>query len=341
MAQTLPVLGLTIGDPVGVGPEVTARAVASPEVRSVCVPVVIGSAAIFRRAVEVCRLKLDVREVERAADSPREAGAVGVLDPASEPGQKLLDLPVGQVSPVAGRASVEYVIKGIDLAVAGETAAIVTAPINKEAINAAGFHYAGHTELLAERTGAKEAAMMLVTGSFRVIHVTTHVALERVPELVTAERLRSVFDLAWETLRQLGVERPRIAVAGLNPHAGEHGLFGNQEERVIAPAIEEAKRRGQDFSGPWPPDTVFARTQRGQFDGVIAMYHDQGHIAIKMIGFDEGVNVSLGLPIVRTSVDHGTAFDIAGTGRAKPVSMIQATQLAAQLSAAWQAAGKR
>ncbi|MGH2354263.1 MAG: 4-hydroxythreonine-4-phosphate dehydrogenase PdxA [Chloroflexota bacterium] len=333
----LPVLALTMGDPVGIGPEVVAKAAATPEVRAACRPLAVGNAAALRRAVEQCRLTLEVREVEAAPDTPADAGVVGVLDPlagSAGAGRPLTDLPVGQVSAEAGRASVEYVLKGIDLAMASEVAGIVTAPINKEAMNRAGFHYAGHTELLAERTGAREAAMLLVAGQLRVAHVTTHVAFERVPGLITGERLATVFELTWTTMRQLGIDRPRIAVAGLNPHAGEHGLFGNQEAEIIAPAIEAAQQQAWNVSGPWPPDTVFARAHRGQFDAVVAMYHDQGHIAIKMIGFDEGVNVSLGLPIVRTSVDHGTAFDIAGQGIARPVSMIQATSLAAQLAAA-------
>src|SRR5687768_2419157 len=324
----LPTLALTLGDPVGVGPEVTARAVCDPDVRSVCRPLVVGNRAVLERAAGMCGVTLP-------AD-------LEVQDPAPDTERDLASLPLGQVSPVAGRASIEYVLRGIDLCLEKRAAAIVTAPINKEAMNAAGFRYAGHTELLAERTGAKEAAMMLVTGTgtgaerreLRVTHVTTHVAFERVPSLVTADRLSTVFELTDLTMRQLGIERPRIAVAGLNPHAGEHGLFGSQEAEVIEPAVERAKAAGLDFSGPWPPDTVFARAYRGQFDCVVAMYHDQGHIAIKMIGFDEGVNVSLGLPIVRTSVDHGTAFDIAGKGIARPVSMIQATLLAAQLAKA-------
>ncbi len=332
--MALPLLALTMGDPVGVGPEIVVRALDAPEVRRACRPLVIGSAAILRRAAQICGVRLELREIERPAEAPSEPGAAGVLDPSDVAGEALLRLPLGQVSPVAGRASVQYVLKGIDLCLAGEAGGIVTAPINKEAVNAAGFHYAGHTELLAERTGTREAAMMLVTGDFRVAHVTTHVALERVPSLITPERLAAVFELTHETVRQLGVARPRIAVAGLNPHAGEHGLFGSQEQEIIVPAIEAARQRGWDLSGPWPPDTIFARAYRGQFDAVVAMYHDQGHIAIKMIGFDEGVNVSLGLPIVRTSVDHGTAFDIAGTGRARPISMIQATLLAARLAQA-------
>jgi 4-hydroxythreonine-4-phosphate dehydrogenase len=323
-----------MGDPVGIGPEVVARAVAAPEVRAACRPLVVGSAQILRRAARQCGLDLEVVAVDTAEAPPATAGIVGVLDPASDLESELVALPLGHVSPVAGRASVAYVLRGIDLTVTRAAAGIVTAPINKEAMNLAGFRYAGHTELLAERTGAREAAMMLITGQLRVAHVTTHVAFQRVPDLISAERLATVFDLTWSTLQQLGIARPRIAVAGLNPHAGEHGLFGTQERDVIAPAIESAQAQGRDFSGPWPPDTVFARAYRGQFDAVVAMYHDQGHIAIKMIGFDEGVNVSLGLPIVRTSVDHGTAFDIAGTGIARPVSMIQATLLAAQLATA-------
>ncbi|HET7771162.1 MAG TPA: 4-hydroxythreonine-4-phosphate dehydrogenase PdxA [Chloroflexota bacterium] len=330
----LPVLALTIGDPVGVGPEVTARAVCDPEVRAACTPVVVGSRAVLVRAASACGVTL-----------PSD---LEVQDPATSSERELEALPLGQVSPVAGRASIEYVLRGIDLCLEKRAAAIVTAPINKEAMNAAGFRYAGHTELLAERTGSREAAMMLVTGTgtdtgtgsgserreLRVTHVTTHVAFERVPSLVTAERLATVFELTHLTMRQLGIDRPRVAVAGLNPHAGEHGLFGTEETDVIEPAIARAREAGMDFSGPWPPDTVFARAYRGQFDCVVAMYHDQGHIAIKMVGFDEGVNVSLGLPIVRTSVDHGTAFDIAGQGIARPVSMIQATLLAAQLAKA-------
>jgi 4-hydroxythreonine-4-phosphate dehydrogenase len=264
---------------------------------------------------------------------------VPLVDPlAGEPDRPdLTALPLGRVSAAAGRASIAFVLRAIDMALSGEAAGIVTAPINKEAMNLAGYRYAGHTELLAERTGAREAAMMLVTenpgGVLRVVHVTTHVALERVPALVTPERLATVFDLAWETTRRFGVPDPRVAVAGLNPHAGEGGLFGDQEAMTVAPAVAAARARGRDLSGPWPPDTVFARAYRGQFDCVVAMYHDQGHIPIKMIGFDEGVNISLGLPIVRTSVDHGTAFDIAGTGKADARSMAESVRVAAQICA--------
>jgi 4-hydroxythreonine-4-phosphate dehydrogenase len=338
--ELLPILALTMGDPVGIGPEVVAKALAAPEVQAACRPLVVGNAAVLRRAAAQCGIRLDVREAGSVDDLVTGPGVASVLDPLAGAGAPdLAALPLGRVSAEAGRASVAYVLAAIDLAMARRVAGMVTAPINKEAMNRAGFHYAGHTELLAERTGRPEAAMMLVTGHLRVAHVTTHVALERVPELITPERLATVFDLTWEAVRQLGIERPRIAVAGLNPHAGEHGLFGSQEEAVIAPAVNAAQAQGRDFSGPWPPDTIFARAQRREFDAVVAMYHDQGHIAIKMVGFDEGVNVSLGLPIVRTSVDHGTAFDIAGKGIARPVSMIQATLLAAQLARARGLAG--
>ncbi len=336
MPRTLrPILALTMGDPAGVGAEVVARTVVDPGIRDACQPILIGNAEILRRASVWCHLQLNLHEVtdpNQGFDGPD--GSVAIYDPAKDVSTSLMHLPVGRVSAVAGDASVRYVIAAIDLALASQVDGIVTAPINKEAINAAGHRFAGHTELLASRTGVREAAMMLVTGTLRVIHVTTHVAFARVPSLVTPDRLDEVISLFHTTLQALGIPAPRIAVAGLNPHAGEHGLFGNEDAVVIAPAIGRAASQGIDASGPWPPDTVFARAARGQFDGVVAMYHDQGHIAVKMLGFDEGVNVSLGLPIVRTSVDHGTAFDIAGQGTARKNSMVEATHLAIQLGRA-------
>ena len=224
------------------------------------------------------------------------------------------DCPIGQVSAASGRASVEYVFAACDLALQHEVDAIVTSPINKAAMNLGGHAYAGHTELLAERTKAGKVSMLLVGPKLRVVHVSTHVALEDAIGRVTRQRVTEVIDLAAEACRALGIDAPRIAVAGLNPHAGEGGLFGDQEAREIVPAIEEARARGLDVSDPQPPDTVFLRAVRGAYDIVVAMYHDQGHIPMKLLAFDEGVNVSLGLPIIRTSVDHGTAFDIAGTG---------------------------
>ncbi len=222
-------------------------------------------------------------------------------------------------------------MRACDLALQGRVDAVVTAPLNKEAMNLAGFAYAGHTELLAERTGAARVSMLLTSPSLRIVHVSTHVALEEAIRRVTRERVEATIELADEACRALGIAAPRIAVAGLNPHAGEGGLFGDQEEREIRPAIAAARSRGRDVSDPQPPDTVFRRAVDGAFDIVVAMYHDQGHIPMKLLAFDSGVNVSVGLPIVRTSVDHGTAFDIAGTGRAREESMLAAIDVAVQM----------
>ncbi|MCB0063311.1 MAG: 4-hydroxythreonine-4-phosphate dehydrogenase PdxA, partial [Caldilineaceae bacterium] len=226
---------------------------------------------------------------------------------------------------------VDYVFRACDLATAGIVQAVVTAPLNKEAMHLAGFTYAGHTELLTERTGAKRVSMLLTGPKLRVVHVSTHVALEEAIRRVTQARVAEVIDLAHRSCLALGIAEPRIAVAGLNPHAGESGLFGDQEAREIQPAIEAARARGLQVSDPQPPDTVFLRTVRGHYDIVVAMYHDQGHIPMKLLAFDSGVNVSMGLPIIRTSVDHGTAFDIAGTGQANEESMLAAIDVALQM----------
>jgi 4-hydroxythreonine-4-phosphate dehydrogenase len=228
---------------------------------------------------------------------------------------------------------VEAVHVACDLALSGAVDAMVTAPLNKEAIHAAGYSSAGHTELLAERTGAERVSMLLTSEQLRVVHVSTHVSLAEAIRRVTPERVDEVIELAWRSCRALGIEAPRIAVAGLNPHAGEGGLFGDDESR-IRPAIASARARGRTVSDPLPPDTVFLRAVRGEFDIVVAMYHDQGHIPMKLLGFDHGVNVSMGLPIIRTSVDHGTAFDIAGTGQARADSLLAALRVAARMVAA-------
>jgi 4-phospho-D-threonate 3-dehydrogenase / 4-phospho-D-erythronate 3-dehydrogenase len=231
-----------------------------------------------------------------------------------------------------GAAAVAYVERAIALAITGEVDAIATAPLNKEAMRAAGFPYDGHTELLAVKTGTKVYTMMLASGDFRVFHVSTHVSLRGAIERATKARVLQVIELAYREIQRMGVTEPRLAVAGLNPHAGENGLFGEEEIHEIAPAVEEAQSRGWNVSGPISPDTVFARTKRGDFDGVVAMYHDQGHIPFKMTEFELGVNVTVGLPIIRTSVDHGTAYDIAGKGVADPKNMVQAIVLAAEMA---------
>ena len=247
--------------------------------------------------------------------------------------------PVGEIAAVSGNAAVEYVYAGCDLAMSNLVDAIVTAPLNKAAMHAAGYTYAGHTELLTERTNAEKVSMLLVGPNLRIVHVSTHVALTEAIARVKRQRVFDVIEIAWESCRALGIESPRIAVAGLNPHASEGGIFGNEEKDEIEPAITDARARGWDVSDPQPPDTVFLRATKGAYDIVVAMYHDQGHIPMKLLAFDSGVNVSVGLPIIRTSVDHGTAFDIAGTGIAKEESMLAAIDVAIRMTAARNAKG--
>jgi 4-phospho-D-threonate 3-dehydrogenase / 4-phospho-D-erythronate 3-dehydrogenase len=324
--NTRPIIAITLGDPAGVGPEVVLKALADPEVAHRCRPLVVGDRRILERAMSWDDVpSLPIVKAEPVAETPYLPNQVALLDlENADPAE----CPVGRVSAASGRAAVEYVQRACDLCLEGTAAALVTAPLNKEAMNRAGFTYAGHTELLTERTGAKKVTMLLTGPGLRVVHVSTHVALEEAIRRVQRDRIVEVIDLAYQGCRALGIEHPRIGVAGLNPHAGENGLFGDQEIREIVPAIEQARSRGLDVSDPQPPDTVFLRATRGVYDIVVAMYHDQGHIPMKLLGFDEGVNVSLGLPIIRTSVDHGTAFDIAGTGRAQETSLLAALDVA-------------
>ena len=327
-----PLLAITMGDPVGVGPEVTLKALHEREVYDWCRPVVVGDTRILGRDAETLRLReLRFHPVAAQADAVFEPGTVDIVDLGNADPQQC---PWGQISAAAGRAAVEYVLRGADLAMAGEVDAIVTAPLNKEAMQRAGFHWAGHTELLAEHTGSGKVTMMLTNREMRVLHVSTHVSLREAIERVTRPRVLEVIHLAQQGISSLGIARPRIAVAGLNPHAGESGLFGREEIEIVTPAIEQARAEGLEVVGPLPPDTIFWRARQGEFDGVVAMYHDQGHIPMKLLGFDLCVNVSIGLPIIRTSVDHGTAFDIAGRGLARHESMVEAMRVAAQMARA-------
>ncbi len=321
-----------MGDPAGVGPEIILKALRHAEIYRRCHPLVIGDRRILQRAAEwVGMTPLDVAAVTQPANGHYAEGRVALLDMANAAPE---DCPVGQVSAAAGHAAVECVFAACDLAMAGHVDAVVTAPLNKAAMNLAGHHYAGHTELLAERTHAGKVSMLLVGPKLRVVHISTHVALEEAIRRVTPERVGEVIELAWQSCRALGVAQPRIAVAGLNPHAGEGGLFGNQEQTGIVPAVLAARARGLNVSDPQPPDTVFLRAVKGEYDIVVAMYHDQGHIPMKLLAFDDGVNVSIGLPIIRTSVDHGTAFDIAGKGIARADSLLAAIDVAIQMAAA-------
>ncbi len=335
-----PVLAVTMGDPAGIGPEIVVRACARPTIRRIARPLLFGCAKVFRRAAAVTDVTLPIVARAAAADA---TWAPGTLEVVTCTRADLSHLAYGVVQPQAGLAAYQCVEAAIRSALAGEVDATVTAPLHKEALQAAGIAYPGHTEIYGALTATDEYAMMLADGDFRVIHVSTHVSLREACERVTAERVYQTIRLAWEAMRQLGIDAPRIGVAGLNPHAGEGGLFGDEEILHIRPAIERAQATGMHVEGPLPPDSAFARARGGQYDIMVAMYHDQGHIPLKTTGFVmdratgrwrdvAGINVTLGLPIIRTSVDHGTAFDQAGQGTASDRSMVAAIRYAVQLS---------
>jgi 4-hydroxythreonine-4-phosphate dehydrogenase len=325
----LPLLAVTTGDPAGIGAEIILKVVQQANVQKTCRLLVIGDARIYQQRMRLPGFSpVPMEIVTDPGDGAYTAGTLTLLDLHDVDPQ---ECPIGQVSAVAGRGAAEAVFKACDIAMERKVDAIVTGPLNKAAMNLAGFHYAGHTELLADRTHAIQVRMLLVGPKLRVIHVSTHVSLEEAIRRVTSQRVEETLESAQAACVALGIAHPRIAVAGLNPHAGEGGLFGDQEIREVMPAIERARARGWDVSDPQPPDTVFLRAVNGEFDIVVAMYHDQGHIPMKLLAFDQGVNVTLGLPIIRTSVDHGTAFNIAGTGQANPASLEAAIQVALQM----------
>jgi 4-hydroxythreonine-4-phosphate dehydrogenase len=315
-----------MGDPSGIGPETIAKAFATGAA-SRCV--VLGCAGVMQRAVAALGIDLRIREIGDLTEAALKEGQIDVLQTA-RPGQSY---PVGQVAAASGQAAYDAILAAIDLAMAGRAAGIVTAPIHKEAFAAAGIAYPGHTEILAARGGADKVAMMLANDELRTVLVTIHVSLrDAIDQADFAAQMRAI-RLAHQACRELGIAAPRVAVAGLNPHAGEGGLFGREEIEVIAPAIAAAQAEGIDASGPWPGDTVFMAARRGKFDVVVAQYHDQGLIPVKYLGVETGVNVTLGLPFVRTSPDHGTAFDIAGQGIADPASLVTAIGYARRLVA--------
>ncbi|CAM3733059.1 4-hydroxythreonine-4-phosphate dehydrogenase PdxA [Bordetella sputigena] len=321
MTAVLP-LGITMGDAAGIGPEIVVQAYA----QGLAAPAIVyGDAGALRRAAQMLGARLDIEEIPDAAHAAPRADLIQVV--ACHPALPA-DLPPGQVDARAGRAAYEYVCAAIDDAMAGRIRAIVTAPLNKASMHAGGIDYPGHTEILADRSGTRDFAMMLANRELRVLLVTIHLALADVFARITVESELRAIRLAHAACRQMGIDRPRVAVAGLNPHAGENGKFGREEIDVIGPAIQAARQEGMDASGPWPGDTIFMRARRGDFDIVVAQYHDQGLIPVKYLGVEEGVNVTVGLPFVRTSVDHGTAFDIAWQGVADPTSLIVAFDLA-------------
>lgn len=319
-------LALTMGDPGGVGPEIIVKALYCAEIRDYSAPAVIGDRVPIEEAVRLLNIPLEIRIIK----SPRESSpAVGSIE--------LIDMGItkkfrrGEPTEEGGRACVSYIKKAVELALNGQVAGIVTAPISKEALKMAGYEWPGHTEMLAELTKTKDYAMVLTGGPLKVILVTIHTALKDVPPLIKKDRVLKTLRLAKKACGMLGIENPRIGVAGLNPHAGEGGLFGDEEAKEIIPAIKDAQREGIPVSGPHPPDTIFHNAYKGDFDMVVCMYHDQGLIPLKMIAFDEGVNVTIGLPIIRTSPAHGTAYDIAWKGIANPSSMVEAIKMAAVL----------
>ncbi len=344
MNDDRPLVALTMGDVAGVGPEVIARAWGESPLRSLARPIIIGSRAILEKALRHVGSDATIQSISDPAHAEPTGHVIPCLDPT---GDNLQDVRPGQISERAGRAAYDYLICAIDLALAGRIDAITTLPLNKSSLRAAGIAHPGHTEILAERCGAAEHAMMLYLDhpgggewGLAVLHATLHVALRDVFDLLTIDRVAAKIRLADEALPPLtGGRPPRIAVAGLNPHAGEDGLFGDEELTIIGPAIEQARAEGADVVGPIAADTLFVRAFNGEFDAVIAMYHDQGHVALKTVGFERAVNVTLGLPIVRTSVAHGTAFDIAWTGRAETSSLIEATRVAARIVAGQRALG--
>lgn len=319
-------IGITMGDPSGIGPEVIAKLFGEGGLGSAAV--VIGDDAILGRALRIVGARVRIRVIGHPREAVLEPGVMDVICETQLPA----DLAFGTVSAGAGAAAYQYVERAIDYALAGALRAIVTAPLNKKSLQCAGINYPGHTEILAAKSGAKEVAMMLSNGELRVLLVTIHAPLSQAIAQLTAAKELSAIRLAHAAVLRYGVARPRVAVAGLNPHAGENGMFGSEELDIIAPAIEAARQQGIDASGPWPADTVYMRARRGDFDVVVAQYHDQGLIPIKYLGIERGVNVTVGLPFVRTSVDHGTAFDIAGRGVADHTSLRQAFTEAVLLS---------
>ena len=330
----LPRLALTMGDVAGIGPEVIARALTAPEVAGLARPIVVGHPEILRRALALVGSTQPVEEVPSLASAPDQADAIGCFNPA---GDEVLDAPRGRNDARSGRAAYWYLVAAVRAALAGEIDGIVTAPLSKAALHLAGFHYPGHTEILAEECGVRDFGMMLylppgpVQAPFGlgVVHVTLHTSIRSVPELITTQGVREKIGLCHGFLREMGCADPRVGVCALNPHAGEEGLFGDEESRLIAAAVHAARDAGFSATGPLPADTLLKRAVAGEFDAVVAMYHDQGHIALKLIGFETAVNVTLGLPIVRTSPSHGTAFDIAWQGQARAAGMMQAIRVAA------------
>jgi 4-phospho-D-threonate 3-dehydrogenase / 4-phospho-D-erythronate 3-dehydrogenase len=326
-----PVIAMTMGDAAGIGPEVIMKSLAHADIYDLCRPLVIGDALRLQKAGRIVGTELVVRSLTpvQIDDALYTAGTVDCIDLKLIPD----DLPWGELSAIAGDAAFRYMEIAAKLAISGKIQAICTAPLNKEALQSGGHKFPGHTEMLAALTGTPEVSMMLSTPKMRVIHVTTHIGLIDAIAKIEPKLVERTIARGYEALRRAGIANPKIGICGINPHAGENGLFGHGEEgEKIEPAVAVCRAKGWDVEGPLPADTLFFRAQRGDFDLVVAMYHDQGHGPVKVLGLESGVNITIGLPVIRTSVDHGTAFDIAGTGKAEEGSMIQAILQAIQLA---------
>jgi 4-hydroxythreonine-4-phosphate dehydrogenase len=340
MAQKKPIIGISMGDPSGIGPEIAVKVLARKETYKICKPLIVGDSNAIRDALRLTSLKLKINSIAAVKEAKFKFGTVDVYDLKNV---NMAELQYGKVSAMAGNAAFEAIKKVIELAQAHEIDATVTGPINKESLNLAGHHYAGHTEIYAHFTKTQDFTMLLAHENMRVVHVSTHLSLREACDRVKKERVVKVIKLAYDACRKIGIKEPRIGVAGLNPHAGESGMFGKEEINEIIPAINEAKALGMNVDGPVPPDTLFSKAKGGLYDVVVAMYHDQGHIPLKVVGFNWnekkkkwdsicGVNITLGLPIIRSSVDHGTAFGKAGKGTASELSLIHAIEYAVKMA---------
>ena len=324
--MTLPRIAVTTGDPAGIGPEVCLKLLANPEVLEICQPIIFGDVSVLNKAAEECGLPRPEKVVHRI----EEATEVCVLDFKKIAAN---DYMTGCINAATGHAGYHYVTEAIDAALFKNVDAVTTGPLNKDALRMAGVPFPGHTEIFADRTQSERACMLQYSEEVRCVFVTTHVGYAEVPHLLSQERIIDVIELASEAMERIRKKKPRLLCCGLNPHAGENGIFGNrEEEQIIIPALEKVRERGIDITGPLPPDITFLPARRKEYDCVVCMYHDQGHIPLKALAFDEAVNTTLGLPIIRTSVDHGTALDIAGQGIANPNSLVEAVKLAVKLS---------
>ncbi|MBF0550310.1 MAG: 4-hydroxythreonine-4-phosphate dehydrogenase PdxA [Deltaproteobacteria bacterium] len=325
-----PVIALTMGDAAGIGPEIILKALIRPEVTAGCRPVVFGRRGALVKAERILKTGLVFSSIYDAAEIPPGGSGVGLVDLGAAPESDFLS---GKPAEATGKDSAEFIMAAVKAALAGRVEAVVTCPINKQTLNQAGYHYQGHTQFLARLTGTDNVVMMLAAESFKVTLVTIHVPLRDVSGLLTIKDVLETMVITWEALRRdFAFRSPRLAVAGLNPHAGEEGLFGREDIDIIGQAVSLARERGMNISGPWPADTIFYRAARGEFDAVVAMYHDQGLIPFKLLHFADGVNVTLNMPIIRTSVDHGTAYDLAGTGRADESSLVAAIRMAVTMA---------